>query len=170
MRNWAGTRLRTRTGKMKKMSSCRDGPLPGIWGPALSGGPHTILSSKFPLYRNNQIVGILGYFDDLEDTPAQQALLRELNLRDPETGFLSYRGMLETGLQYADAWRCRKEDYAACLLDIPEFDEFRQAYGMELGRKLLDKITENSETWGSRPFPCPGSAAAASWPLPKPSS
>ena len=112
------------------------------------GVPHTILSSKFPLYRNNQIVGILGYFDDLEDTPAQQALLRELNLRDPETGFLSYRGMLETGLQYADAWRCRKEDYAACLLDIPEFDEFRQAYGMELGRKLLDKITEKLRNLG----------------------
>ena len=56
--------------------------------------------------------------------------------------------MLETGLQYADAWRCRKEDYAACLLDIPEFDEFCQAYGMELGRKLLDKITEKLRNLG----------------------
>lgn len=106
------------------------------------GVPHPIVATKSPLYKGNQIVGLLGYFDDLENYPAQAELIRDLNLKDPETGFLSYRGMLEAGLQYADSWRYQQDDYAAFLLDIPEFDQFRRTYGPEAGRKLLTKVVE----------------------------
>ena len=141
-RKWAGTPCPTPFRTMRKRWCIRAGPLPSTWDLHCPGSPHPIVATKSPLYKGNQIVGLLGYFDDLENYPAQAELIRDLNLKDPETGFLSYRGMLEAGLQYADSWRYQQDDYAAFLLDIPEFDQFRRTYGPEAGRKLLTKVVE----------------------------
>lgn len=107
----------------------------------IHGVPHTILATKYPMYKDNKIVGLIGYFEDLDRFPLQKAELRTLNLIDPETGFPSYRGMLETGIRYADAWLSAGRDYLGYMLSIPEYETFRKQYGEPLAQKLLVQIT-----------------------------
>lgn len=106
------------------------------------GVPHTILATKYPLYKENKIVGLLGYFEDADELAEQKKQVQKLGLQDPETGFLSYRGMLETGLQYAAAWQEQQQDYLGFVLDIPEYETFLKKYGKAIARQLLQKITK----------------------------
>lgn len=106
------------------------------------GVPHTILATKYPLYKENKIVGLLGYFEDADELAEQKKQVQKLGLQDPETGFLSYRGMLETGFQYAAAWQEQSRDYLGFVLDIPEYESFLKKYGKILSRQLLQEITK----------------------------
>lgn len=110
------------------------------------GVPHTILATKYPLYKENKIVGLLGYFEDADEFSQQKELATKLELKDPETGFLSYRGMLETGLQYTAAWQEQQQDYLGFVLDIPEYEMFLKQYGKDLARHLLQEITKQLGT------------------------
>ena len=50
-------------------------------------------------------IGLMGYFEDLDDAAAQADLENDLGLIDPQTGLMNYRGMLMTGTQYQANYR-----------------------------------------------------------------
>ena len=100
--------------------------LRGVLGHCLVRGvPHAIRASKFPIYQEGRIIGLMGYFEDLDDAAAQADLENDLGLIDPQTGLMNYRGMLMTGTQYQANYRQNREDYLAVILDIPAYDQMR---------------------------------------------
>lgn len=107
------------------------------------GTLHTIRATKVPVYDGNEIIGLMGWFVDLDseaETKEQDSVYR---LTDDESGVLSYRGIVIEGEHYADAFQTAGMMYEALLLDIPVIEDFGKAYGMDGRKKLVRRIAED---------------------------
>ena len=108
----------------------------------IAGMPHKIRATKFPVYENGKIIGLVGYFEDMDDALQKEILKRDLSLVDPVTGLMGYRGMLMAGLQYSDNYRLNGEDYSALLIDVPAFEQLHRVLDEAAQEKLLKRIAD----------------------------
>lgn len=106
------------------------------------GTLHAIRATKVPVYDGNEIIGLLGWFVDLDSEAETKERDSAYRLTDEESGVLSYRGMVIEGEHYADAFQTAGMMYEAILLDIPAIEDFGKAYGMGSRRKLVHRIVE----------------------------
>lgn len=106
------------------------------------GRPHRIIATKFPVYRDKRIIGLLGYFFDSEMLEEQKNQLNQLKVIDSETGLLNFRGLLLAAQKYSENYHLYGNDYYCIILDVPEYDRIREDYGPEIAGKLLQKVTE----------------------------
>lgn len=113
----------------------------------VKGVLHTIAASKFPIYDGNEIVGLAGYFNDVDKKLWRQEQQVKIGLTDPDTGLFGFRGMMMTGLQYADNYRLHGEDFCAIMLDVPDFDATVRMYGPQIRKKLLKRIQKALDTF-----------------------
>lgn len=113
----------------------------------IKGVLHTIAASKFPIYDGNEIVGLAGYFNDVDKGLWRQEQQVKIGLTDPDTGLFGFRGMMMTGLQYADNYRLHGEDFCAIMLDVPDFDATVRMYGPQIRKKLLKRIQKALDTF-----------------------
>lgn len=108
----------------------------------VQGRLHQIASTKFPIYRGKRIIGLLGYFEDVDESSRHQAQLHTVSLIDAETGLLNFRGLWLLGEDYIDAYRRYGTDYVCVLLEVPEYEQVFRDYGDEVAGKLLQAITD----------------------------
>lgn len=101
-----------------------------------------IASTKFPIYRGKRIIGLLGYFEDVDESSRHQAQLHTVSLIDAETGLLNFRGFLLVGEDYMEAYRRYGTDYVCVVLEVPEYEQVFRDYGDEVAGKLLQAITD----------------------------
>lgn len=106
------------------------------------GKLHSIRATKEPVYDGNEIIGLLGWFVDLDSEAETKERDSAYRLTDDESGVLSYRGMVIEGEHYADAFQTAGMMYEALLLDIPAIEDFGKAYGMDGRKKLVHRIVE----------------------------
>lgn len=106
------------------------------------GTLHAIRATKVPVYDGNEIIGLLGWFVDLDSEAETKERDSVYRLTDDESGVLSYRGIVIEGEHYADAFQNAGMMYEAILLDIPAIEDFGKAYGMGSRRKLVHRIAE----------------------------
>lgn len=106
------------------------------------GRLHQIASTKFPIYRGKRIIGLLGYFEDVDEDCRHQERLHQASLVDAETGLLNFRGLWLLGEDYMDAYRRYGTDYVCVLLEVPEYEQVFRDYGDEVAGKLLQAITD----------------------------
>lgn len=111
------------------------------------GRLHTIRSSKAPLYDGNRIIGLIGYFEDLDQNGRLTKKDIELGLIDQETGLAGFRGMLMTGLAYFDNYARRGEDFLGLLFHVPELEGISQTYGHKVYLTLLQRVSRIIETF-----------------------
>ena len=106
------------------------------------GTLHAIRATKVPVYDGNEIIGLLGWFVDLDSEAETKERDSVYRLTDDESGVLSYRGIVIEGEHYADAFQNAGMMYEAILLDIPAIEDFGKAYGMDGRKKLVRRIAE----------------------------
>ena len=106
------------------------------------GTARQIASTKFPIYRGKRIIGLLGYFEDVDESSRHQAQLHTVSLIDAETGLLNFRGLLLVGEDYMEAYRRYGTDYVCVVLEVPEYEQVFRDYGDEVAGKLLQAITD----------------------------
>ena len=106
------------------------------------GKLHSIRATKVPVYDGNEIIGLLGWFVDLDSEAETKERDSAYRLTDEESGVLSYRGMVIEGEHYADAFQTAGMMYEALLLDIPAIEDFGKSYGMDGRKKLVRRIAE----------------------------
>jgi diguanylate cyclase (GGDEF)-like protein len=113
-----------------------------IVGKCLARGQlHTIQTSKAPMYDGNKIVGLVGYFHDLEKARKLSEKDRELGLIDEETGLTDFRGMMLTGQEYFNHYEQTGEDFVGLLFHIPELEKVSRLYGKDFRRELLTQVS-----------------------------
>lgn len=106
------------------------------------GTLHAIRATKVPVYDGNEIIGLLGWFVDLDSEAETKERDSAYRLTDEESGVLSYRGMVIEEEHYADAFQTAGMMYEALLLDITAIEDFGKAYGMGSRKKLVRRIAE----------------------------
>lgn len=106
------------------------------------GTLHAIRATKVPVYDGNEIIGLLGWFVDLDSEAETKERDSVYRLTDDESGVLSYRGMVIEEEHYADAFQTAGMMYEALLLDITAIEDFGKAYGMGSRKKLVRRIAE----------------------------
>lgn len=107
------------------------------------GTLHAIRATKVPVYDGNEIIGLLGWFVDLDSEAETKERDSVYRLTDDESGVLSYRGIVIEAEHYADAFQTAGMMYEALLLDIPAIEDFGKAYGMDGRKKLVRRIAED---------------------------
>ena len=117
---------------------CRSHEAPGRC--IIRGRVHRISACKVPVYRGNKIVGLLGYFEDLDDEDQLEKLDQSLAITDSETGLLTYRGMLMNAMEYDRNYRHYGEDYLAIYMHIPGFENTCILFGKEIRKALIRKL------------------------------
>lgn len=106
------------------------------------GTLHAIRATKVPVYDGNEIIGLLGWFVDLDNEAEAKERDSVYRLTDDESGVLSYRGIVIEEEHYADAFQTAGMMYEALLLDITAIEDFGKAYGMGSRKKLVRRIAE----------------------------
>lgn len=106
------------------------------------GTLHAIRATKVPVYDGNEIIGLLGWFVDLDSEAETKERDSVYRLTDDESGVLSYRGMVIEEEDYADAFQNAGMMYECILLDIPAIEDFGKSYGMDGRKKLVRRIAE----------------------------
>lgn len=100
-----------------------------------------ILASKYPIYQNGRIVGLVGYFLDIERDLGEATDLSS-KLIDPVTGFLNGQGMMFNLLDFDNNLRVNGEDYCYALVEVPEYEDLVANFGEAAGQKLLQRMAE----------------------------
>lgn len=108
----------------------------------LNGIIRNIQATKFPVYKDGKIVGLMGYFVDA-DKLLPKARAAEANLmKDPVTGFLSIQGFLSALSAYEDNYQKNREDYSLGILFFPSYDRIYDSFGMLSAENLILKIAD----------------------------
>ena len=106
------------------------------------GKLHAIRATKVPVYEGNEIIGLLGWFVDLNDETAMKEKDSLRSFTNEESGVLSYRGIVIEAEHYADAFQSTGMKYEGILLDIPAIEDFGKAYGKDSRRELVRWIVK----------------------------
>lgn len=106
------------------------------------GKLYSIRATKVPVYDGNEIIGLLGWFVDLDSEAEAKERDSVYRLTDDESGVLSYRGIVIEEEYYADAFQNAGMMYECILLDIPAIEDFGKSYGMDGRKKLVRRIAE----------------------------
>ena len=101
---------------------------------------HNIVSSKMPLYKDGLIIGIAGYFLDIDkDMSVVQEGLRKVR-KDPVTGLLDLHTFLDAMIDYAIQHHDGGRDYAVILARNLKHERIVKTYGEEMAGAALKEM------------------------------
>lgn len=106
----------------------------------IQGKLHTIRATKVPVYQGNEIVGLAGWFVDLDDEARMLEKDSRRSFTDDESRFLSTQGIIIAAEHFHDALEAAGTDYVGILLEIPAIEEFGKEYGTRSRGKLVREI------------------------------
>lgn len=106
----------------------------------MRGRERSILYSKFPVYQGARIVGLIGFYRDVEEHHEQEAFFRRLLTTDKETGLHNLRGIRMALVDCMENYQAHGTEYFGALLDVPEYDRFLRIYGKQEATHFLHEI------------------------------
>ncbi len=109
----------------------------------VDGVTHYIAATKFPVYNNGEIIGLMGYMIDIEQDAESKNELKRDSLIDPLTGFMNAYGQILTLTQLDDNLRTNGEAFAYIVLEVPEYEDISVDYGREIAEKLVKIVAES---------------------------
>ncbi len=108
----------------------------------INGVVHNIMANKSPIYENGQIVGLMGYFIDVDhELERLDKLYQERNI-DSVTGLMNLNSLADVSKSYSHNYRENGVDYALLILRNDTHHRILTDFGEEFGNDLLKKIGE----------------------------
>lgn len=102
----------------------------------VKGVAKSIVYGKVPVYRDGEIIGTLGWFEDAEQMEKETG--RQLVMvTDRVTGVMNSRGVIESLIGCQEAYRNFGSDYAMLFLTIPQYRRIFHSYGEKTANGLL---------------------------------
>lgn len=116
----------------------------------INGSIHNIEATKFPIYRDGKIAGLLGYFIDTTEKEGLYSAINESVFMDPATGFMNARGFLVSTQDFEDNYKLNKENYAIGMIDISTMNGIYSTYGLEFSEKLAKLVADRIKKFFDR--------------------
>nr|WP_051527266.1 EAL domain-containing protein [[Eubacterium] cellulosolvens] len=108
----------------------------------IKGTLHNIACTKVPIYRDGKIVGIIGYFVDIDKQNKINDSLKRVASVDTVTGLANIRGLIENMGDYIEEFRRNGVDFVVVHVEVEEYVRLREIYGHEAGDELLRLLAE----------------------------
>ncbi|MCR5024291.1 MAG: EAL domain-containing protein [Lachnospiraceae bacterium] len=107
----------------------------------INGVIHNIAATKFPIYENGKIVGLMGYFFDIDEDINSDDNLSKGGLMDPKTGMMNMYGQMGILIELFDNYLQNKEDFAYICFEVTSYDDIVKDYGSEVAEDLIRLIS-----------------------------
>ena len=104
------------------------------------GKIRNIAASKMPIYKDGRIVGLMGYFMDVDEQKIRTQHLETVSMTDSQTGALNFLGLIEGALRYREGAVLENKDFAVLIFDVMNFSAYNSSFGLEWGNKMLSAI------------------------------
>ncbi|MBR3226527.1 MAG: EAL domain-containing protein [Atopobiaceae bacterium] len=109
------------------------------------GGVREILASKIPLWRNGEVVGMLGYFtDQTKPSESTRKLIFDgfdrMAETDQLTGILNLKGLASSAVTYQESYEDNGLDFAGIILDIDGMSALNSVHGRSFGNQVLKAV------------------------------
>ncbi|WP_147635078.1 EAL domain-containing protein [Treponema pectinovorum] len=108
----------------------------------IQGIVHNISSTKFPVYEEGKICGLLGYFVDNDKILSGDENIADSPSVDSSTGFMTTRGFLISILELYDNYLLHNQNFAVGVMEIPSYTGFYKIYGREAAEELAKTIAD----------------------------
>ncbi len=105
------------------------------------GVDRDIAATKHPIYQDGKIIGLGGFFIDVDYINRFGRKLALLPVTDSLSGLSNVRGMIETVFRYAESQRIHGIDYALITLQIPEAKRLIKSYGDAFCQELIREVS-----------------------------
>jgi len=103
-----------------------------------NGSQRDIEASKIPVYKEGEIVGLLGYFNDVTDENDEKHSVYLERL----TGLYNARGLIVMMVDYREAYERDNLDFAYMSLNIYHYQDMLESYGKENGDRIIQKTAQ----------------------------
>lgn len=108
----------------------------------VKGVVHNIVCFKAPIYDGNEIVGLIGYFFDVDEELARIDALYNFKKTDTVTGFMNTKGFMDTLVDYTTTYHELGRDYALIILRDTKHDRVVADYGEDFAKRIAKQIGE----------------------------
>lgn len=105
----------------------------------IQGQLQHIACSKWPVYEDGRIVGLMGMFFQVDELDKQKDSVLHQSYQDRVTGLMNLHGFVDAMLTYEERWTAQQQPYGIILCQDRNYQVMLDSYGEELGRKLLQK-------------------------------
>ncbi len=108
----------------------------------INGVVHNIAATKFPVYCEGEIIGLMGFMIDIDQDIKSESALNRGSMIDPITQLMNANGMLVTMIGLDENLHTNKEDYYFAAIDVPEYMEILEDYTTNVAEEFLEVVAD----------------------------
>lgn len=112
----------------------------------VKGVVHNIAATKFPVYQNGKIIGLMGYMIDIDDDIKSESALNRGSMIDQVTGMMNANGQLVVMMGMDENLHINKEDYIYIAIDVPEYAGILDEFSASIAEELIKKVSKVIQT------------------------
>lgn len=114
-----------------------------VAGQCIVGGViHDIRCQKMPIYRNGEIVGLVGFFEDKDEELYRLENIAIPSNIDHVTGLMNPRAIMICLLDYAEQYVDKKRVYGIIMVKNEKYHRILETYGNDIGEKFLAEMSK----------------------------
>ncbi len=106
----------------------------------VNGSYRKIIASKYPVFENGKIVGLLGLVDEDDSLDRSVGTHIKSDSIDMATGLMNSKAALEAEKGLDENYHSHNQDYAISRIDVMNFEALHDMYGEDFGLELLSEI------------------------------
>lgn len=106
----------------------------------VKGVVHNIMCFKTPIYDGNEIIGLMGYFFDVDEEMTRIDKLYNVKRTDTITGCMNKKGFLDALIDYSQNYHNLGRDFALIILRDTKHARVVADYGEDFIKKLLHRM------------------------------
>ena len=118
---------------LKKGATVRE----SIGSNIINGVVHNIIATKFPVYENGNIIGLMGFFFDLDEDIKLNENLNRGVLLDPITGMMNFNGQMSNLVELYDNFLKHNESFIFVAFEITNFMDIVGDFGKDVGEDIV---------------------------------
>ena len=119
----------------------------------VNGVVHNIMVNKSPIYENGQIVGLMGYFIDVDQELERLDEFYQARRLDSVTGLMNLAAFAEVSKSYSQNYLSNGVDFTLLIIRNDTHQRIIKDFGEDFANRLLkkigDTIVESSEGSGA---------------------
>ncbi len=111
----------------------------------IDGVVHNTATSKIPIYRDGEIVGLMGYIIDIDEASKTLGIDADSVKADDVTGAGNIYSLIETIMDYSNQFTAKGKDFGLIILRNNNYKRILESYGREISNALLEAMADEIE-------------------------